>query len=144
MRITKMKVRIGRSDSQRPEVKAGRRPVRSLRNQKSAHSCILRTEGLAAAARNEIAQQHDSELGAADWIWPGSVLSPRALLPLIGWKMDDGTQLIFLQLGPIYQALFPWAEMLLSPATDRRFSLCAQAIASLCVRIGLSRFLWIT
>jgi putative oxidoreductase len=27
--------------------------------------------------------------------------------------MDDATQLIFPQLGPIYQALFPWAEMLL-------------------------------
>jgi putative oxidoreductase len=25
--------------------------------------------------------------------------------------MDDATQLIFPQLGPIYQALFPWAEM---------------------------------
>jgi uncharacterized membrane protein YphA (DoxX/SURF4 family) len=27
--------------------------------------------------------------------------------------MDDATQLIFPQLGPIYQALFPWTEMLL-------------------------------
>jgi putative oxidoreductase len=27
--------------------------------------------------------------------------------------MDDATQLIFPQLGPIYQVLFPWAEMLL-------------------------------
>jgi uncharacterized membrane protein YphA (DoxX/SURF4 family) len=27
--------------------------------------------------------------------------------------MDDATPLIFPQLGPIYQALFPWAEMLL-------------------------------
>jgi putative oxidoreductase len=30
--------------------------------------------------------------------------------------MDDATPLIFPQLGPIYQALFPWAEMLLRAA----------------------------
>ena len=27
--------------------------------------------------------------------------------------MDDATRLIFPQLGPVYQALLPWAEMLL-------------------------------
>ena len=30
-----------------------------------------------------------------------------------GARMDDATPLFFPQLGPVYQALFPWVEMLL-------------------------------
>jgi putative oxidoreductase len=49
---------------------------------------------------------------ATDWNCR-SALSPARELIVISRRMDDATQLIFPQLGPIYQALFPWAEMLL-------------------------------